>query len=149
MSTKVLFIGLGVMGYPMAGHLSKHCDLSVYNRTQAKAENWANEFAGQIQTELATIDNNLEIIITCIGNDNDLEQVYLAENGLLAQCSPDTLFIDHTSASASLARKIEIAAKEKGMLFIDAPVSGGEQGAINGQLTIMCGGDQNCIQKSH
>jgi 3-hydroxyisobutyrate dehydrogenase len=148
MTTKVLFIGLGVMGYPMAGHLSKYCDLSIYNRTSAKAENWLKEYQGSFQSDLTMINKDFGIIITCIGNDRDLEEVYLSDNGLINQCTSGTLLIDHTTASANLANKIEIAAKAKGISFIDAPVSGGEQGAINGQLTVMCGGETSDFEKA-
>lgn len=148
MTTKVLFIGLGVMGYPMAGHLSKHCDLHVYNRSTSKSQRWLEQYEGQILLDLKKIDHKFDLVISCIGNDKDLEEVYLSEQGLLAQCDSKTLFIDHTTASAELARRIDASTKQKGMAFIDAPVSGGEQGAINGQLTIMCGGEEAAFKQA-
>lgn len=148
MTEEMLFIGLGVMGYHMAGHLSPHCELSVYNRTLAKASRWKAEFQGHIHNDLNSKLEKFSVIISCIGNDRDLEQVYLGEQGLLARCQAGTLFIDHTTASADIARKIFAAAQGKGCDFIDAPVSGGEQGAVNGQLTIMCGGDAASFQQA-
>jgi len=135
-----LFIGLGVMGFHMAGHLSKHFPTHVYNRTEAKTLAWSNTFDGTVVSDLHALPEGLNVIITCIGNDQDLEQVYLSEQGLVYQCEPGTILIDHTTASASIAREIGSQAKKQGLWFIDAPVSGGEQGAISGQLTIMGGG---------
>ena len=140
MPEKILFVGLGVMGYHMAGHLSKHTEISVFNRTSAKAKVWANEHKGSVTSSLHNLPSGITTIITCIGNDKDLAEVYLSEQGLIQQCQAGTLLIDHTTASAEIAQKIASAAQKKGIGFIDAPVSGGEQGAINGQLTIMCGG---------
>lgn len=141
MRKKVLFIGLGVMGHPMAGHLSKHFDTHVFNRSSHKAEHWLNQYQGKCITSLDSKFANFDAIVTCIGNDHDLEQIYLSEKGLINKCPAGTLLIDHTTASADIARRIANKASEKGLYFFDAPVSGGEQGAINGQLTIMCGGD--------
>jgi len=137
----VLFVGLGVMGFHMAGHLSKSYDTHVYNRTQDKARKWLDTFSGHHCKSLTSLPPGLKTIITCIGNDDDLRAVYLADDGLIAQSEPGTLFIDHTTASASVAREISARARDQQMQFIDAPVSGGEQGAVNGQLTVMCGGN--------
>lgn len=143
MQQSALFIGLGVMGFHMAGHLTKTISTHVYNRTYSKAEDWMSSFDGKVVSDLSHLPQHFDFIITCIGNDHDLEQIYLGAKGLINTCQKSTLFIDHTTASADMARKIAEAAKEKGHAFIDAPVSGGEQGAINGQLTVMCGGHKS------
>ena len=148
MPEKILFAGLGVMGYHMAGHLSKHTDTSVFNRTTAKAKVWTNEYKGSVTNNLQNLPSGITTIITCIGNDKDLAEVYLGEQGLIQQCKAGTLLIDHTTASAEIAQKIAVAAQKKSIGFIDAPVSGGEQGAINGQLTIMCGGSTEHYERA-
>lgn len=141
MPSKIVFIGLGVMGYHMAGHLSKTYDVYVYNRSPEKRTRWLNEFSGSGIQTWAEIPNDVACVMTCIGDDNDLRSMYLGETGLLAALPQGTLVVDHTTASADVARELHALAKQKGIDFIDAPVSGGEQGAINGQLTVMCGGD--------
>lgn len=148
MSKHALFVGLGVMGYHMAGHLAKAYRTTVYNRSPDKALRWLENFEGERCEDLQQLPDNLDFILTCIGNDQDLREVYLSANGLIAQCRPGTVLIDHTTASADIAREIALAAKEKGIAFIDAPVSGGEQGAINGQLTVMCGGSQEAFEQA-
>lgn len=148
MSNKVLFIGLGVMGYHMAGHLSKKADTYVYNRTRRVAEKWLSEFKGNLVTDLTQLPSQFDVIITCIGKDQDLDEVYLSERGLLNHCPPNTLLIDHTTASSTMARKIAEQAQLKQLKFIDAPISGGEQGAIKGQLTTMCGGVKNDFESA-
>lgn len=140
MGQSALFIGLGVMGFHMAGHLTKTISTFVYNRTTSKALDWCESFSGQHVNNLQNLPQPFDFIITCIGNDKDLEDIYLGPKGLLQSCSQPTIFIDHTTASANIARKIAEQAEEFGHSFIDAPVSGGEQGAINGLLTVMCGG---------
>lgn len=145
---KVLFIGLGVMGYPMAGHLSKHTDLHVYNRTKSKVKSWLTEYEGTELCDLSMVDGSFELIITCIGNDTDLEEIYLSEKGLIEQSAPGCILVDHTTSSASVAKKIAHIAAQNSINFMDAPVSGGEQGAITGQLTIMCGGDSDVFEKA-
>lgn len=145
---RVLFIGLGVMGYHMAGHLSGRFQTSVYNRTTSKVQHWLNNFKGTHCEELGNLPDDLDIIFTCIGNDQDLRQMYFGEQGLLANAKPGTLLVDHTTASADIAREIAEAAKAKGMAFVDAPVSGGEQGAVNGQLTVMCGGEPDSFSRA-
>jgi 3-hydroxyisobutyrate dehydrogenase-like beta-hydroxyacid dehydrogenase len=142
MSNNTLFIGLGVMGYHMAGHLAKTVPTSIYNRSPERSETWLKDFSGPRLYTLETSLQSFDFIITCIGNDQDLRDIYLSDKGLLNQCKTGTVLIDHTTASAGIAREIAQKAQQKGLHFIDAPVSGGEQGAINGQLTIMCGGEE-------
>jgi 3-hydroxyisobutyrate dehydrogenase len=144
----VLFIGLGVMGYHIAGHISQNFNTFVYNRTETKAEQWSSEFKGNICPDLHALPDQLNYVLTCIGNDTDLKEVYLSDHGLIQQAKPGTILIDHTTASADVAREIAIAANANGLHFIDAPVSGGEQGAINGQLTVMCGGSQTVFEQA-
>ena len=137
---KLAFLGLGVMGYPMAGHLkSKGHDVTVYNRTTAKAEAWAKQHGGSFGSTIAEAVTGAEIVMMCVGNDNDLMDVGQAA---LAAMKSGTTLIDHTTGSADAARKLYALAKAKGIAFIDAPVSGGQMGAEKGQLTVMCGGDQ-------
>ncbi|MGS0675246.1 NAD(P)-dependent oxidoreductase [Shewanella sp. 125m-1] len=140
---KVGFIGLGVMGYPMAGHLAKHGhQVTVYNRTEAKAQAWAKEFAGEYQTSPRAAAQGQEIVFVCVGNDDDLRQVTLGDNGALAGMIAGSILVDHTTASADVAREIAVAAKAHNIGFMDAPVSGGQAGAENGVLTVMAGGEQ-------
>ncbi|MDG1734131.1 MAG: NAD(P)-dependent oxidoreductase [Thalassotalea sp.] len=142
--TKVAFIGLGVMGYPMAGHLVKAgFDVCVYNRTTAKAEQWANEFSGSFATTPKAASLNADIVFACVGNDDDVRQVSFAEDGIFAGLKPGAIYVDHTTASAEIARELNEFAVKQGNHFIDAPVSGGQAGAENGQLTVMCGGDES------
>ena len=146
---KLAFIGLGVMGFPMAGHLAnKGHDVTVYNRTQSKAENWVNTYPGQLAPTPAQAAQNAEIVFTCVGNDDDLKGVVLGEQGVAATLTPDTILVDHTTASAHAAKEIANQLAPKNIEFIDAPVSGGQQGAENGQLTIMCGGNENAFSKA-
>ncbi len=141
-STKAAFIGLGNMGYPMAGHLSKaDFDVTVYNRTAAKAEAWVREYGGQAARTPADAAKGAKIVLTCVGNDDDLRAVTLAPDGALAGMAKGTLLIDHTTASARIARELAAEAGNRGVAFLDAPVSGGQEGAKKGQLTIMVGGD--------
>lgn len=148
MSQKVLFLGLGVMGYHMAGHLSQRFETFVFNRTSSKASEWSNEFSGTVISDFTQIPGDIACVMTCIGDDNDLRDMYFGENGLLAELPKGTLVIDHTTASAEVARELHEQALNLGIDFIDAPVSGGEQGAINGQLTVMCGGDDAAYEKA-
>jgi 3-hydroxyisobutyrate dehydrogenase len=139
---KIAFIGLGVMGYPMAGHLqSKGHSVTVYNRTAAKAEKWVAEFGGTRATTPRAAAQDREIVFACVGNDDDLRTVTRGEDGAFHGMSPGAVFVDHTTASALVARELHEAALVQGLGFIDAPVSGGQAGAEKGQLTIMCGGD--------
>ncbi len=137
--SNIAFLGLGVMGYPMAGHLARagH-DVTVYNRTAAKAEAWVAEYGGRSAPSPAEAAGAAEIVLSCVGNDADLRAVMLGEGGALAAMRAGALYVDHTTVSATIAR--ELAASRDDILVIDAPVSGGQAGAVNGALTIMCGG---------
>ena len=143
----VAFLGLGVMGYPMAGHLARagH-QVTVYNRTATKSIAWCAEFAGASGSNHATTPrlaaHQADLVFCCVGNDDDLAQVTLGADGAFAGMKPGAVFVDHTTASASVARELYTAAKNLGLQFVDAPVSGGQAGAQNGLLTVMCGGDQ-------
>ena len=139
---KVSFIGLGVMGFPMAGHLALagHA-VTVYNRTDAKAQAWVNEFKGLMAATPREAAVGADIVFCCVGNDADLRSVTLHADGAFAGMKPGAVFVDHTTASATIARELHAAAKEIDLQFIDAPVSGGQAGAQNGALTVMCGGD--------
>jgi 3-hydroxyisobutyrate dehydrogenase len=141
-SQTVAFLGLGVMGYPMAGHLARagH-EVTVYNRTAAKAEAWAREFGGKSAPSPREAAQGADIVFCCVGNDDDLRSVVLGGNGAFAGMKPGAIFVDHTTASAEVARELATEARGRGLQFIDAPVSGGNLGAINGVLTVMCGGD--------
>jgi 3-hydroxyisobutyrate dehydrogenase-like beta-hydroxyacid dehydrogenase len=139
---KAAFVGLGVMGFPMAGHLQRagH-DVTVYNRTQPKARAWAKTYGGKWAPSPAEAAKGAEIVCACVGNDTDLRSVVYGEKGILAGMKPGAIFVDHTTASATVAREIEAEAKKRNLGFLDAPVSGGQAGAENGVLTIMVGGD--------
>ena len=139
---KVAFLGLGVMGYPMAGHLAKagHA-VSVYNRTAAKSESWVSEFGGSLGKTPKEAVKDADIVFCCVGNDDDLRSVVLGADGAFAGMKPGAIFTDHTTASAQVARELYAEARKQGFAFVDAPVSGGQAGAQNGQLTVMCGGD--------
>jgi 3-hydroxyisobutyrate dehydrogenase len=140
---KVAFLGLGVMGYPMAGHLKNKGghDVTVYNRTAAKAEQWVKEYGGRAAPTPKAAAEGQDFVMACVGNDNDLREVTLGANGAFAGMGKGTIFVDHTTASAEIARELHAAAKKAGFDFIDAPVSGGQAGAQNGVLTVMCGGE--------
>lgn len=138
---RVAFIGLGVMGYPMAGHLAaKGHEVTVYNRTAKKAEAWAAEHGGRAAPTPAAAAEGQEIVFACVGNDDDLRGVTTGENGAFETLASGAIFVDHTTASAEVARELDAAAKSRGAHFVDAPVSGGQAGAENGVLTVMCGG---------
>ncbi|WP_425257019.1 NAD(P)-dependent oxidoreductase [Rubrivivax sp. RP6-9] len=142
---RVAFLGLGVMGHPMAGHLARagH-QVTVYNRTPAKAAAWAQEYGGgaaATPAAAAAAGGGAEFVFACVGNDDDLRSVVLGAHGAFAGMAPGAVFVDHTTASAAVARELAAAARERGLHFIDAPVSGGQAGAVNGALTVMCGGD--------
>lgn len=146
---KVAFLGLGVMGGPMAGHLAKKGghDVTVYNRTTPKAEAWVKTYGGAFAPTPRQAVEDAEIVFACVGNDDDLRSVVLGEDGALAGMKPGAIFVDHTTASAEVARELAGAAEAKGLGFIDAPVSGGQAGAENGVLTVMCGGDAAAYAK--
>lgn len=140
---KAAFLGLGVMGYPMARHLkAKGHEVTVYNRTTAKAEKWVSEHGGQLATTPAAAAEGQDIVFACVGNDDDLRQVTLGEHGAFGAMRKGAVFVDHTTASAGIARELHAAATSAGFGFLDAPVSGGQAGAENGQLTVMVGGDE-------
>jgi 3-hydroxyisobutyrate dehydrogenase-like beta-hydroxyacid dehydrogenase len=147
---KVAFIGLGVMGYPMAGHLKTRGghEVTVYNRTAAKAEKWAAQFGGKSAPTPKAAASGAEFIFTCVGNDDDLRAVTIGPDGAFAGMGKGATYIDNTTASAAVARELYQAGKAKGVDCLDAPVSGGQAGAENGQLTVMVGGDQAAFDKA-
>jgi 3-hydroxyisobutyrate dehydrogenase len=149
MSCNVAFIGLGVMGYPMAGYISKagH-NVTVYNRTKSKAEKWTKEYKGKMAETPAEAAKDAEYIFTCVGNDNDLREVTFGDNGVFKTIKKGSVYIDNTTASATIAREIYEYAKKNGFASLDAPVSGGQAGAENGALTVMIGGDQADFDKA-
>ena len=149
MTCNVAFIGLGVMGYPMAGYISKagH-NVTVFNRTKSKAEKWIGEYDGKISETPAEAAKDAEYIFTCVGNDNDLREVTFGDNGVFKTIKKGSVYIDNTTASATIAREINKFAKENGFGSLDAPVSGGQAGAENGALTVMIGGDQADFDKA-
>ena len=146
---KVAFIGLGVMGYPMAGHLqqSGH-DVTVYNRTAAKADAWVQRYAGTAAATPRTAAEGAEIVFSCVGNDDDVRSVLLGPDGTFAGLEGGAIAVDHTTASATLARELEATARERGLGFLDAPVSGGQAGAENGALTVMVGGEASVFERA-
>ena len=149
MSCKVAFIGLGVMGYPMAGYISKggH-NVTVFNRTKSKAEKWIKEYKGKMAETPAEAAKDAEYIFTCVGNDNDLREVTFGDNGAFKTIKKGAIYIDNTTASATIAREIYEYGKKNGFGALDAPVSGGQAGAENGALTVMIGGDQADFDKA-
>lgn len=139
----VAFIGLGVMGYPMAGHLARAGHrVTVYNRSAAKAQAWVAEYGGARAPTPAEAAAGAEFVFCCVGNDDDLRAVTLGGTGAFAGMAPGAVFVDHTTASAEVARELHATATARGLQFVDAPVSGGQAGAVNGVLTVMCGGDE-------
>ena len=144
---KVAFLGLGVMGYPMAGHLQRagH-DVTVFNRTQAKARAWAETFGGQVAATPAQAAQGADFVMACVGNDDDLRVVTIAENGAFSAMKEGAIFVDHTTVSAKVTAELYQAAQSQGLSFVDAPISGGQAGAENGVLSIMCGGDVAAYQ---
>ena len=149
MSSNVAFIGLGVMGYPMAGYISKggH-NVTVFNRTKSKAEKWIKEYKGKIAETPAEAAKDSEYVFTCVGNDNDLKEVTFGDNGAFKTIKKGAIYIDNTTASATIAKEIYDHAKKNGFGALDAPVSGGQAGAENGALTVMIGGDQADFDKA-
>lgn len=149
MSAKVAFLGLGVMGYPMAGHLkAKGYDVTVYNRTGAKAGDWVKKHGGSAAPTPAAAAKDADFVMLMVGNDNDVVEVALGKDGALAAMKQGAVLIDHTTASADVARKVSAEARAKGVDFIDAPVSGGQAGAENGKLTVMCGGEAQPFERA-
>jgi 3-hydroxyisobutyrate dehydrogenase-like beta-hydroxyacid dehydrogenase len=144
MSQKAAFIGLGVMGYPMAGYLHKAgYETTAYNRTTAKAEKWAAEYGGSSAPTPREAATGADFVMVCVGNDDDLRSVVLGDDGILAGMASGATLVDHTTASSEVARELAAIAADKGIGFVDAPVSGGQAGAENGVLTVMCGGSQS------
>ena len=146
---KVAFIGLGAMGYPMAGHLQKagH-DVTVYNRSSAKAAKWVGEYGGESAETPAAAASGAEVVMSCVGNDDDVRSIFYGDDGALAGMETGAIFVDHTTTSATLARELGAVAKEKGVQFLDGPVSGGQAGAENGVLTVMVGGEEGAFAKA-
>ena len=141
--TKVTFIGLGVMGYPMAGHLKKNnYEVTVYNRTTTKADKWVSQHGGFSENTPGKASQNSEVILICVGRDNDLREVMEGESGIINNVKENTIIVDHTTASANIAREYFNICKNKNLHFLDAPISGGQAGAENGQLSIMVGGKE-------
>ena len=139
---RVAFLGLGVMGHPMAGHLARAGHhVTVFNRTAAKAEAWVGEYGGTARATPREAASGAELVFACVGNDADLRSVVLGDDGAFAGMAPGAVFVDHTTASAEIARTLHAEARRRGLHFVDAPVSGGQAGAVNGALTVMCGGD--------
>ena len=146
---KVAFLGLGVMGYPMAGHLqAKGHDVTVYNRTPAKAEAWVEEHGGQSAPTPREAALGAEFVMSCVGNDDDLRAVCLGDDGAFAGMGAGTIFVDHTTVSAAVTAELYSAANDHQISFVDAPISGGQAGAENGVLSIMCGGDQGAFDRA-
>lgn len=149
MGMKTAFVGLGVMGYPMAGYLAKagH-EVTVYNRTQATAERWVAEHGGKLAATPREAAAGADIVMACVGNDDDLRSVVLGDDGIFSGMSAGGLFVDHTTASANVARELAATGAEAGIRFVDGPVSGGQAGAENGALTVMCGGEQSVFDEA-
>ena len=146
---KVAFLGLGVMGYPMAGHLvAAGHDVTVYNRTSAKADAWYKQYGGAVAATPADAASGAEFVFSCVGDDADIRSVTSGEQGAFSAMLPDAVFVDNTTASADVARELYAVAKDAGLHFIDAPVSGGQAGAENGKLTVMCGGDDAAFARA-
>jgi len=149
MSCKVSFIGLGVMGYPMAGYISKagH-NVTVYNRTKSKAEKWIKEYEGKIAETPEEAAKDSDFVFTCVGNDDDLKEVAIGKKGIFNKIKKNSVYIDNTTASATVAKEFYLKAKNQGVGFLDAPVSGGQAGAEKGALTVMVGGDKEVFEKA-
>lgn len=144
---KAAFVGLGVMGYPMAGHLARHLgELSVFNRSSEKSDRWSAEYgSASVKTNTGTLKDVVsgkELLVLCVGNDDDVRSLLTGQHGILGELAPGAIVVDHSTVSADVSRDMHAAALACGRHFIDAPVSGGQQGAINGKLTVMCGGDE-------
>ena len=150
MSSKknVTFIGLGTMGYPMAGHLSNSdlFNVTVFNRSSDKSAKWSNEYKGSVAKTIEDAVSDADVVITCTGRDEDMMEIVFSENGMLAYLKSGSIFVDHTTTSCKLAKHLNKSLQSKGIDFIDAPVSGGEAGAVNGELTVMAGGDKAILE---
>src|SRR5262245_42563360 len=148
MPTRIAFLGLGVMGFPMAGHLARagH-DVTVHNRSRAKSERWVAEYGGRIGDAPDAAARDAQVVLACVGNDDDVRAVTTGPRGAFAAMAPGTVFVDHTTASPQLARSLGADAARRGFAFVDAPVSGGQVGAQQGKLTVMCGGDVAALER--
>lgn len=147
-SKQVAFIGLGVMGYPMAGHLSQAgYDIVVYNRTRSRAEQWLQEYKGSIASTPAAAVSGADVVFTCVGRDSDVREISEGDQGIFSAMKPNVIFVDHTTTSAVLARQLDERCRTLGSHFMDAPVSGGQQGAEQGVLTVMCGGEPRVFKE--
>ena len=148
--SKVAWIGLGVMGYPLAGHLKarKHLDVTVFNRTREKADQWVADHGGMLAHSPAEAAKDADFVFACVGNDDDLREVTLGPDGIFQALKPGAVFVDHTTASATIARELHAASKDRGAGALDAPVSGGQSGAESGTLTVMVGGDEADFAKA-
>jgi len=145
---QVAFIGLGVMGYPMAGHLARAgYSVTVYNRTPGRAESWAGEYSGNTASTPAAAAGGCSIVFCCVGSDDDLRSVTLGDDGAFSGMDAGSVFVDHTTTSAQVARELAATCAERGIQYVDAPVSGGQAGAENGQLTVMMGGDEEAVSR--
>tara|TARA_B100000965_G_scaffold404910_1_gene437089 strand:+ start:619 stop:1482 length:864 start_codon:yes stop_codon:yes gene_type:complete len=142
---KILFIGIGTMGFPMAGYLSKTNDVSVYNRSKEKMDKWQSVYKGKAINDLSLINKEYDFVISCVGNDKDLEDITTSENGCLNQLKEGSIFIDHSTVSPKLVLELEKIFSQKKITFLDAPISGGQSGAENGILSIMVGGDKKAF----
>ena len=146
---KVTFIGLGVMGFPMAGHLASHGhDVTVYNRTQSKADAWKKTYQGTSRPSPAAAAEGSEFVFACVGNDQDLAQICRGEGGAFATMKPESIFVDHTTVSARITQDLSQEAEAAGLYFVDAPVSGGQAGAEGGSLSVMCGGSEEAFNRA-
>ena len=145
---RILFIGIGNMGFPMAGYLSKFNDVTVYNRSKEKIDKWLSIYDGNSIKSLSEVNKEYDFVISCIGNDNDLQNIITSENGCLDQLKENSIFIDHSTVSPKLVLKLEKAFAEKKVNFLDAPISGGQSGAENGTLSIMVGGNKQSFIRS-
>ena len=145
---RILFIGIGTMGFPMAGYLSKTNDVSVYNRSKEKVDKWLSIYQGNLVQNLSGINKEYDFVISCIGNDNDLEDITISETGCLNQLKENSVFIDHSTVSPKLVSKLEKEFSQRKVNFLDAPISGGQSGAENGTLSIMVGGNKQAFIKS-
>ncbi len=146
---KAAFIGLGVMGYPMAGHLVRNgFEVTVYNRTESKAQQWVEEYGGKSAPTPALATADAQIVFSCVGNDDDVRAISTGPDGAFSAMASDSIFVDHTTASAEVARELAVKCADKGIAFLDAPVSGGQAGAENGALTVMVGGSQETFDQA-
>ena len=144
----ITFLGLGTMGYPMAGYLSKAgYKVSVYNRTKSKSDSWVSNYSGKAFDTPRDAVINADVVFACVGNDKDIRDICLGDNGAFGSMKNGSIFVDHTTASANIARELNSIARDRGLSFIDAPVSGGQAGAENGKLTVMAGGNEEVFNK--